>query len=265
MVLGVKYSVCLILLLSAGLCHAQEQDKVLQHLDSIANPIVFKQDLKFDTEHIDMGEFPDTLCPSFEFSFVNDGKETIIIDKITGSCSCLTVNCDKRTILPEEKGKVSVSYNPRGHVGKMHHQVFVYTNRSASHPASKLQLSGIVTSTIRYPGYNTCMGSLRLKRKSVNFGVVSRSDRNRIERIACVNDGSDTLSVSASFPVCNWLEIYTEPRSLPPGGEGDLVVSLDGDKIPDEMRDVRNFKVFLKGINSKLTDRQLDIIMILSD
>lgn len=264
MVLGIKHSVCLILLLSAGLCQAQEQDKRLQHLDSIANPIVLRQELTFDSEHIDKGEFPDTVSPKFEFSFINDGSEPVLINRIIGSCSCLTIHCDKRTILPDEKGTVGVCYNSLGHVGKMHHQIFVYTNRSASNPAAKLQVSGFVTSTVRYPGYNISMGSLRLKRKSVNFGPVSRSVR-RIERIACVNAGTDTLILDASFPVCDWLEVYTEPRALPPGAEGDLVVSADGRKIPDDMHGTTNLKVLLKGVKAKLTERQLDITMTLSD
>lgn len=268
MVLNIVYmrlaSLFIILFSCVRVSLAQEQDMVLHHLDSIANPSVFYQNLTFDSEISDAGEFPDTLSPEFTFNYRNTGDKPIFITQISGSCSCLEIRCDRRKLMPDEVGTIQVRYNSLGHIGKMSHRILVYTNSSDSRPAALLQVSGCVVSTQQYPGFSLRMGSLLVKRQLVDFGEMTRTMR-RVERILCVNSGTDTLTLSILAPVCDWLEIFTEPRSLPPGEEGDLVVVADGQKMPASMSGKYVFKASLKGLQTHLTERQLDIKMILND
>ena len=268
MVLNVAYirliSVFLFLFSCVGVSLAQGQDMILRRLDSIANPSVLRQDLTFDSESVDAGEFPDTLCPEFTFHYRNTGSTPVVITMITGSCSCLEIRCDRRTLQPDEDGTILARYSALGHIGKMSHRIFVYTNHSNSRPAARLQLGGYVVSTQQYPGFRLRMGSLLVKQQLVDFGQITRSVC-RVERILCVNSGTDTLTLGILSPVCDWLEIYTEPRSLPPGAEGDLVVVADGRKIPASMSGKQVFKASLKGIQARFTERRLDIEMTLID
>lgn len=269
MVLSEKYKksifICVFILSGLGFCLAQEQDIIRQHLDSIANPpIDRKQELIFDSEHLEIGEFPDSLCPKLEFHYRNSGNEPIVITRIVGSCSCLTIHCDNRRLQPDDDGIIQVTYNAKGHIGKMRHNLFVYTDCSVLHPAVKLQLSGNVVSSGQYSEYPIRMGSLKVKRQSVNFGPITRS-AHRIERIACINSGTDTLALRALFPSYEWLQVYTEPQALPPGTEGDLILVIDGAKTPPTMQGMQTLKVWLEGVKARGVACALYITMTLND
>jgi hypothetical protein len=54
---------------------------------------------------------------SFEFEYTNGLRETKII-MVQPSCGCTTPEWKKEAILPNEKGKITVRFSPKGRLGE---------------------------------------------------------------------------------------------------------------------------------------------------
>jgi len=63
-----------------------------------------------ETEH-NFGKIPLNGVAEYEFTFVNTGKEPLIIQSCQSTCGCTVPACpDKKPILPGEKGSIKVKY-----------------------------------------------------------------------------------------------------------------------------------------------------------
>lgn len=123
---------------------ASAQLKVLpkERLDSVANPPLAPNAayVIFDKVTIDAGTMVEEAAPkTFEYVFVNKGKTPVIISRLVSTCSCTAASYDRRTVGPGEKGKISLRYDPRGHVGRFERRVFVYTDEEGQ-PVAVLRL-----------------------------------------------------------------------------------------------------------------------------
>lgn len=244
---------------------AQTDVQMRRLLDSVANPpIEPDKALHFCAEHIDMGAFPEDSVPVFRFRFRNDSESPLVIANVSVSCGCLHAQYDHAPVAAHAEGEIAVSYNPNGHVGPMSYNVFVYTDRSANHPAARLTVKGEVIGTKRHRGYPTAIGALRVKRRKMDFG---RLDRNAVatERIACINDSPDTLVVTASRRLPGWASFRTEPQAIAPQGEADLAVTVDCRKIPQDMHGKITCPIYLEGVEAALPERRIDIELEIED
>ena len=75
---------------------------------------------------IKQGETVETI-----FSFQNMGKDTLTIENVMGSCGCLATSWTKQSILPTQKGNVTVKFDSNGKNGQHMKSVTVYTNLGA--------------------------------------------------------------------------------------------------------------------------------------
>ncbi len=80
---------------------------------------------------------------SFQYDFVNKGKEAIYITKVDVSCGCTATDYTKEPIQPGAKGYVIATYNPLGRPGKFTKSVTVNTNEVQ--PTTVLRFEGEVT------------------------------------------------------------------------------------------------------------------------
>lgn len=77
-------------------------------------PVVTKQTpslLKWDQELHDFGNITQGKPATYEFTFTNTTKETILITNVRPSCGCTAANYTKTPIKPGEKGMVAATYN----------------------------------------------------------------------------------------------------------------------------------------------------------
>lgn len=238
---------------------AQNDEQMRRLLDSVANPpLTPDKALRFDSERLDLGTFPEDNIPGIRFGFRNTGQSPLVITRVAVSCGCLRAEYDHAPTAPGAAGEIAVAYNPNGHVGAMSHSIFVYTDRSGIHPAVRLEVTGEVLGTIRHRGYPTAAGPLRLKRRSADFG---RLGRNAVatERIACINDGKDTLTITAYRRLPRWAALRTEPQSIAPGAEADIAVTVDCSKIPADSTGVIEWPIYLEGVEAAVSERRIDM------
>ncbi len=76
------------------------------------------QTLTLNEAAFDFGDI-DNLKPAVrDVEFKNTGDKELIIDNIKASCGCSAGKLEKNNYQPNESGKVSVTFNPKGRSGK---------------------------------------------------------------------------------------------------------------------------------------------------
>ena len=135
------------ILLVAGLVLCQStmaQIKILpkERIDSIANPPLAPNagNVTFEREMI-TAEFAsgDAAPRTFEYGFVNNGKDPLVITRLVSTCSCAKAEYDKRIVKPGERGVIRLIYSPEGRIGTNVRRVFVYTGEYTQ-PSAVLRL-----------------------------------------------------------------------------------------------------------------------------
>ena len=243
-------------LVFAGIGASAQGIIVPEHvLDSIASPAVQTDSpLKFSSEKVNIGDVrEDASVVPVAFGFVNDGESPVSIANVTSSCGCVTVLYDSSPVAPGAKGKVNAFFHPAGRIGFQERTLYVYIDGSPV-PAAKLSLTVNVILGAMPSGFNVKMGTLACKRSEVVFHV-SSSDERVVERIACVNTGTKALTLNALPGFCPaWLKFRTDPAVIVPSGEGDIVLTLVRDALPDSEGSA---SVVLDGLDVKPSQRTL--------
>ncbi len=79
---------------------------------------------------------------SCEFEFSNSGDEPLIILSAKATCGCTVPSYPKKPLLPGEKSKIKVTYNPAGRPGEFHKEVRIKTNVKGK--ISVVKIKGVV-------------------------------------------------------------------------------------------------------------------------
>lgn len=195
----------------------------------------------FVTKSIDAGTMNEADSPmNFYYDFTNVGKDTIHLNQLRTTCSCVAVSIDKMVVAPGEKGRVTARYNPKGHPGIFERRIFIYTV-DLSRPAAMLKLTAKVEAGTEYSEYPIQKGCLRLRREEVSFS----KGKKAIETIRVVNGGDVPLSLGCEkifLPPC--IAFDANPRVLQQGQTGELKIYYDPDKGGENV----NLKLILKGL-----------------
>lgn len=227
--------------------------------EEIINPPLIKGApvLKFEKSDIHVGQLSEDDAPtSYAFNFTNVSTQKITITKIVTSCGCTVAKADKNLLLPGAKGKIVLTFNPYQKAGTLENHAFVYTNISEKSPTARITLLGEVTPTSdQWTGFPCVMGTLRLKRNTVQFTDFRKTSKV-VERMVCVNSGNKPLKLSALL-IPGYAQLRTEPEVIPPGGQADIIISLDGRLVPETTKDVISFSIVLGGIDVRPSDRTI--------
>ena len=101
------------------------------------------------------------------------------------------------------------------------------------------------------------MGKLRLRRKVVQFKELTKTIRST-ERIVCANSGETPLKLSALI-LPDYAQLRVEPEVIPPGGEADIVITVNGLLLPATTKDVFSFSILLDGLDVRPSDRTIQV------
>ena len=74
-----------------------------------------------------------------EFEFINTGNEPLIILTAKPTCGCTVPDYPKKPIAPDEKGVITISFNPAGREGGFLKTVTVKTNGREKRTTLKLE------------------------------------------------------------------------------------------------------------------------------
>jgi len=96
-------------------------------------------DIRFEQESVDMGTFDWEQEQVVYFVLLNIGKEYLVIDDVTTSCGCITVEYPKEPIQPSRKIKLKVKYKS-DHPEHFNKTLRVHCNAKAS--PFQLKISG---------------------------------------------------------------------------------------------------------------------------
>ena len=201
-----------------------------EKLEAMNNPKLTASALamKFETMCIQanpMGE--DDGIQTFTYPFTNVGEDTLKVRNLISGCTCMTTLCPKMIVAPGESSEIIVKYNPKGHPGRFERKVMVYADHDKE-PTAILRLQVEVDRGGEMSGlYPIAMGNIRVRRNEVAF----QSGRKGVERCPFVNvSGKDFSLVCETplLPVC--LSVRTEPQTLQPGQEGEIIITYNPEK-----------------------------------
>lgn len=104
--------------------------------------------LQFEETSYDFGTISDKHEPVVhEYEFVNTAKEPVAILSVSTGCGCTRPDYPVKPVAPGEKGKIKVTFLPKGQKGDINKDITV-RYRSATAKSSKritLRLRGNVT------------------------------------------------------------------------------------------------------------------------
>ena len=89
--------------------------------------------IKWQDESHEFGDIEKGKPVSYEFTFTNTTKETILVTNVKPSCGCTAANYTKTPIKPGEKGSVTATYNAAS-PGAFHKTVTVTTSEENAAP-----------------------------------------------------------------------------------------------------------------------------------
>ncbi|HLG35185.1 MAG TPA: DUF1573 domain-containing protein [Bacteroidia bacterium] len=85
-------------------------------------------DFKFNEEEFNFGTIKQGESVTHEFSFVNTGKEPLIIASAAGSCGCTVPEYPKQAIMKGDKATIKVTFNSAGKMGMQDKTVTIQSN-----------------------------------------------------------------------------------------------------------------------------------------
>ena len=91
----------------------------------------FAADLAFTQTTVSLTPKPGSEREIVTFPFSNTGTQAFTITQIEATCGCTTVDLEKRTYQPGEKGEVTVIFDLNGLAGVQDQTVQVYYDRGA--------------------------------------------------------------------------------------------------------------------------------------
>ena len=87
--------------------------------------------------------------------------------------------------------------------------------------------------------------------KRPDNGIVS------VERIICANTGKYPLTLSGTA-LPEYAHFHVEPSTLAPGQEGDMVVTIDWNKLPVSEK---NFSFYIQGTKAIDKEQVMNVII----
>lgn len=99
--------------------------------------------VKWDQEMHDFGDIPKGIPATYEFTFTNNTKETILITSVKPACGCTAANYTKTPIKPGEKGMVAATFNAAS-AAPFQKSVTVITNEGGAEAMKTLSFKGKV-------------------------------------------------------------------------------------------------------------------------
>lgn len=215
--------------------------------------------MQFDRKHINAGTMNEDDAPStFVYKFTNVGKETLVIKRLTSSCSCVSAVCTVREVTPGASAEISVRYNPKGHPGRFERRVFVYT-QDGDCPSAILSLTVDVSAgkdmSREWP---VQMGKIRMRRSEITFSASEKG----VEKLRFINVGRTPLRLDfdkAFLPEC--LSVRSEPEIVAPGAVGMIVVALD----PSRTGVRETMKVIVGGLGVPPSQSSITVTYIPND
>lgn len=242
-------------LLPATVCAQVTKRPSRAALDSLLNPSLFSDAhkiLAFDKVKENIGTINESdSARTLQFAFRNISGKAVKITRVSTHCGCTVATFPSEPVAAGDSSVISVRYNPKGRVGTIDTNAFVYADCAGSRPVAKLTILGSVIDNNEWGHLPCIMGTLRLKRTKVSF-----AGGRTVARIPCANVGSKPLKLSARL-LPSYATFTTEPQVLQASEEGDIVITIDTDRAGAASR----FSVVVDGVEGSISSRTIKAIV----
>ena len=94
---------------------------------NVGSPVI-----KFEKTEHDFGKILQGEQVSYTFKFKNTGNAPLIITSIEKTCGCTTPDFSSQPIKPGESGKITITYDSKGHKGFQNKRLIVKANTNPS-------------------------------------------------------------------------------------------------------------------------------------
>lgn len=186
-------------------------------------------DIKWLKVNHNFGAFNENDGPvTCSYRYVNSGDKPLVIVSARATCGCTSPKYSDKKLAPGDTAEISVTFNPKGRLGRFEKKVYVETNTRDSR--SILTLGGVIigspeTLAERFPySYRR----VNLSNRIVPLGEVYKG-RTKSVFVDVYNSSTDTLRPKA-IAMPQYLEVDMAPEILPPGQQGTLVLYVRSDK-----------------------------------
>lgn len=143
-------------MLAASSVNAQTIDKPASNgVAPAAAPVENKNapEMVFEVLEFNFGTIKQGESVTHEFTFVNNGKEDLVITNAQGSCGCTVPQYPKEAIVKGAKGVIKVTFNSAGKMGLQDKTVTLTSN--AKNSPIILHLKGTVEAPAPQPANAT--------------------------------------------------------------------------------------------------------------
>lgn len=183
-----------------------------------------------NTERQDLGQIEWKHPVTAEFTVTNTGDQPLVLSDVEPDCACTVAQWTQTPIAPGQAGTVSVTFDAEA-LGHFRKSVAVFTN--AEPHVVYLNLSGEVVAEIKDYArtHPYVIGQIRLDRDALDFPDAHHGERP-VLRLDVVNQsGLPYEPVLMHLPP--YIEAEARPAVLQPGERGQLVLTLDTEKLLD--------------------------------
>ena len=161
------------------------------------------------------------------FKFTNTGSETFVIERVSTSCGCTSLNYTKNPVPPGGHGTITVEYNPAGRSGISSSDVVIVSRKGLN--SNTIHLSGEVIPRPRtveddYP-FEMASG-LRLSTLSLNFGQVAQGEVKSMT-VGYYNPTNREIALEFQRPEARPFLKVAAPERICAGCRGEITITYD--------------------------------------
>lgn len=175
-------------------------------------------DIEFDQTTIDLGFMDSDDEPrKVAFTFVNKGAHAFIVSKVTTSCGCTKPTYTEAPILPNQRGVITITFDPQGMFGDISKAIGVFGNFN---DGIKKQLRIKVNVSNEHARKNTPeiyagqFGYLRLLTPVLGLDTITTL-KGRSGILILYNEGQKPYQVTGFESVPGYLTISHQPEVQP--------------------------------------------------
>ena len=192
-------------------------------LDSVANPRTAASTLAVEQKIVDLGRVEECAVTERSVAITNNGNSPILYHT-KSSCRCLSARGG--VVKGKARGEIAFSFAGKGFPGPFDHKLFVYEGNDDQKLIAVVRVKGyVIPDADRTGDYPYHCAGLLLRRSGVRF------DGTTVERIACKNGSQRAVKVTKDSLLSSAeLDVHSEPEVLQPDEEGDLIITLKGEK-----------------------------------
>ena len=174
---------------------------------AFAAPNLQINDPKFDFGEIFQGE---KVLHVFEF--INEGDETLKIDRVRSSCGCTAVMVSEKSIPPGGKGELQANFDSTRFRNDVSKTIYLYSNDPVR-PVMQFQIKGTILETVA------------VEPTQVNFGAVAAGEPVT-SKVLLRNQGKKSLTFGEPHSTAAELVANISATSLASGAEMTLELQL---------------------------------------